>query len=223
MSLLRTILRPAARAVWRLREYRLSKAISAGGGRIRLSDPWMSVQVQMARDSRLVVRGTLLFQPWLGRSGRSNIILEAGATLEINGDFGVGQGVTIYLAKGACLTIGARRDESNSGITCDTIVMVKKRMTIGCDFICAWGCVITDCDWHCMEGAPWQADVVIGDKVWIAHGSSVLKGSEIGSGAIVASRTVVAGQKIPPASLAGGIPARVLRSGVRWDRDLPAI
>src|ERR1035441_6031624 len=94
MRLLRTILRPASRAVWRLREYRLSKAISAGGGRIRLSDPWMSVQVQMARDSRLVVRGTLLFQPWLGRSGRSNIILEAGSTLEINGDFGVGQGST---------------------------------------------------------------------------------------------------------------------------------
>jgi acetyltransferase-like isoleucine patch superfamily enzyme len=183
----------------------------------------MSVQVRVGRDSKFVVRGTLSFQRWLSRTGRSNIILEAGSTLEINGDFELGQGVTIYLAKGACLTIGGRREESGSGITCDTIVMVKKRMTIGCDFICAWGCVITDCDWHCVEGCLLQSDVVIGDKVWIAHGSSVLKGSVIGSGAIVASRAVVAGQKIPAASLAAGIPVKVMRSDVRWSRDLPGI
>jgi acetyltransferase-like isoleucine patch superfamily enzyme len=183
----------------------------------------MSVQVQKARDAKFILRGTLLFQRWLGRNGRSNIILEAGSALEINGDFEVGQGVTLYLAKGACLTVGGRRDESGSGITCDTIVMVKKRMTIGCDFICAWGCTITDCDWHCVEGSPEQADVAIGDKVWVAHGSSVLKGSEIGSGSIVASRAVVAGQRIPPASLAAGVPARVLRSAVRWTRDLPVL
>lgn len=219
--MLRTLIRPVSRAVWLLRERHLGKALTGGGGSIRLGDPWMAVNIRRAQDAKFMVAGTLLFQRWMGRSGKSTIILEPGSTLEINGDFEVGQGVTIYVANGGHLKIAGRHEESASGITCDTIVMVKKQMTIGTDFICAWGCTLTDCDWHDVGWGNWQADVSIGDRVWIAHASSVLKGSEIGSGCIIGSRTVVAGQKIPPSTLAAGAPAKVLRTGVRWTRDLP--
>ena len=53
--------------------------------------------------------------------------------------------------------------------------------------------------------------VEIGDGAWLAARVTVLPGARIGAGALIAAGSVVAGV-IPPATVAGGIPARVLRS-----------
>ncbi|WP_295511921.1 acyltransferase [uncultured Sulfitobacter sp.] len=60
-------------------------------------------------------------------------------------------------------------------------------------------------------------DIVIGDHVWLAHGVRIMKGAQIGQDCIVGSRAMVFGE-IPANSLAVGSPARVVRSGVTWDR-----
>lgn len=200
----------------------LKRIIGSGGGRIQLSDPFFQVKIRVHPRSQVQIKGTLRFERWFGRNGTTSIILSEGSRLEINGDFNIGQGVTLFLDRNAQLTIGGRRDESASGITCDTLVMVSRKMSIGCDMICAWGCTITDSDWHYLEGSRWQDDVIIGDKVWIAHGSSILKGSHIGDGSIIACHSLVNGT-IPPKSLAAGIPAKVVRTGVKWRRDIPQI
>lgn len=207
----------AARESW------LKRIIDNGGGRIRLSDPFFHVKVRIHPKAHITVRGTLGFERWGGRNGTASIILSEGSRLEINGDFTIGQGVTLFLDRNAQLTIGGRRDGSGSGITCDTIVMVSGKMSIGCDMICAWGCTITDSDWHYLEGSRWQNDVRIGDRVWIAHGSSILKGAHIGDGSIIASHSLVSGTTIPPHSMAAGIPAKIVRTGVQWSRDLPLL
>jgi len=54
--------------------------------------------------------------------------------------------------------------------------------------------------------------VEIGDGAWLAARVTVLPGSRIGAGAVIAAGSVVAGG-IPPGAVAGGIPARVLRQG----------
>jgi acetyltransferase-like isoleucine patch superfamily enzyme len=61
--------------------------------------------------------------------------------------------------------------------------------------------------------------VVIGDHVWLAAESAVLKGASVGDHSTVGFRSVVT-SGIPAHSLAVGIPARVIRSGVTWSRDL---
>lgn len=61
------------------------------------------------------------------------------------------------------------------------------------------------------------ANIHIGDHVWIGHGVSVLKGVTIGSHCVIGTRALVS-KDVPPGSLAVGIPARVLRSGITWDR-----
>jgi acetyltransferase-like isoleucine patch superfamily enzyme len=54
--------------------------------------------------------------------------------------------------------------------------------------------------------------VDIGDGAWLAARVTVLPGSRIGAGAVVAAGSVVSGE-IPDGALAGGIPARILRAG----------
>jgi acetyltransferase-like isoleucine patch superfamily enzyme len=56
----------------------------------------------------------------------------------------------------------------------------------------------------------------IGNDVWLGANVVVLRGVTIGDGAIVAANAVVT-RDIPPYSLAGGIPARVIRPRVSDD------
>ncbi len=55
--------------------------------------------------------------------------------------------------------------------------------------------------------------VIIETDVWIGARSIILKGVIVGRGAIIAAGSVVV-QNVPPYSIVGGIPARVLR--FRW-------
>ena len=57
--------------------------------------------------------------------------------------------------------------------------------------------------------------VVIGNNVWVAPDTKIMKGAIIGDGSIIGSNTMV-GSVIPPNSLAVGMPAKVIRSNVRW-------
>lgn len=53
--------------------------------------------------------------------------------------------------------------------------------------------------------------IVIGDGTWIGAGSTVLGGVTIGEGCMVAAGSLV-NKDVPPNSLVGGVPARVIRS-----------
>lgn len=53
--------------------------------------------------------------------------------------------------------------------------------------------------------------VVIGDVVWIGANATILPGVTIGEGAVIAAGAVVT-KDVPPATIAGGVPARPMRS-----------
>jgi len=57
---------------------------------------------------------------------------------------------------------------------------------------------------------PYKGDTVVGNDVWIGYESVIMPGAKIGHGAIIASKSVVAG-KVPPYSIFGGNPAQLLR------------
>ncbi len=88
---------------------------------------------------------------------------------------------------------------------------------------------------------PTRGDTVVGNDVWLGYGSLIMPGVKIGDGSIIASRAVVT-KDVPPYTLVGGHPARVIRQRfdemtiaalleIRWwdwdaakiTRNLPAI
>lgn len=86
---------------------------------------------------------------------------------------------------------GCRKNESTSGITCDSKILVRKKITIGADFICAWNVFVTYCAWHNYNKKTSNENVSIGNHGWIAHGLSILKGALIPDGCVVACHTIV--------------------------------
>lgn len=60
---------------------------------------------------------------------------------------------------------------------------------------------------------------VIGNHVWIAPNSKIMKGAVIADGCIVGSDTTVAKEFKQPNSLIVGRPARVVKSNVNWTRE----
>lgn len=61
-------------------------------------------------------------------------------------------------------------------------------------------------------------DVIIGNHVWIAPNSKIFKGATINNGAIIGSNTLVTNE-IPNNSLAVGMPAKVIKTGVTWTHE----
>lgn len=69
---------------------------------------------------------------------------------------------------------------------------------------------------------PYGAHIRLGRHVWLGRDVIVTGHCDIGDGAVVGSRAMVRGQKVPPNTAVGGCPARVIREGVTWrEEDTP--
>lgn len=64
---------------------------------------------------------------------------------------------------------------------------------------------------------PRKGDTVIGNDVWIGRESVIMPGVTIGDGAVIAAYSVVT-KDVPPYTIAGGNPVRVIRK--RFDDEL---
>lgn len=61
-------------------------------------------------------------------------------------------------------------------------------------------------------------NVEIGNHVWIAPSSVIMKGAIVADGSIVGSHSMV-NKSVPPNSLVVGMPARVVKEGISWSRE----
>ena len=57
---------------------------------------------------------------------------------------------------------------------------------------------------------PQRGDIVIGNDVWIGFEATLMPGVQVGDGAVIAAKSVVASD-VPPYAVVGGNPARVIR------------
>lgn len=102
---------------------------------------------------------------------------------------------------------------------------ITKGISIGCDSLIASGCRFIDHDHGMVIGQLMrmqegkEGSINIGRDVWLGCNVIVLKGVEIGDGAIVAAGAVVT-KSIQPLEIWGGIPAKKI--GMRTiTSDLP--
>lgn len=205
-----------ARSIWASRKVTESK----GSVPIRISNPFLKVNISVAPTARFVCNGILRIESWKGGNEPVSITLGERSELIVDGDFIIGNGTRISVDGGASLYIGGKRHESASGITERCLILVRKKVSIGADCIIAWNVFITDCDWHSIYGKDIQDDVTIGDHVWIACNVSILKGTKIGNNCIVGAHSMMSKKSIPDNTIAAGNPIKILENNIRWNRDI---
>ncbi|WP_454439706.1 acyltransferase [Thauera mechernichensis] len=96
--------------------------------------------------------------------------------------------------------------------------MARKNVSIGHDVIISWGVFISDSDWHEISWDQHTKPIDIGDRVWISHDVSVLKGTTIGNGCVVGAKSLLSNSMYPDNSLIAGTPAKIVRKDVFWSR-----
>lgn len=122
-----------------------------------------------------------------------------------------GRKLPINLAcfKGATLSIG---EGTFVNYGCDISATTRVEIGRNCDI--GQLALIMDSDWHSIDDhrskGPSEA-IVIEDDVWIGARVTILRGARIGAGSVIGAHAVVRGE-IPPRSVAGGVPARVIRT-----------
>lgn len=122
------------------------------------------------------------------------------------------------VSEGASLVVGAKSTVRDATLICHT-----RSLSIGDDCMFGPGVEIRTTDSHPIydirtgERVNDNTDVVIKNYVWLGKKVTVMKGASIGTGCSIALGAVVTGE-IAAFSVAGGIPAKVIRSGVCWTR-----
>lgn len=178
----------------------------------------IKLEINKRKNSHFCVGGRIIIDPWID-TFTSEISIGESASLTIKNDFIIGDDVHIRLSKDAQAEFIGKIHTSGSGITARSIIMIEKYLYLGADVIIAWDTFITDSDWHGIEGNERSAQVTIEDHVWIANGVKVLKGSYISKNSIVACGSVVIGGTYSERSLIGGVPAKIIKTGIEdWQR-----
>ncbi len=179
------------------------------------------------------------YRGWLReRSNRSKVdccgagtILSGSIDRRISGGIirvGAGsliQGNLVTERAESCIQIG-----DNSLIGGGTVMDCALAITVESDVLVSYECMISDCDNHSVKFslrqrdlADWMngmqhdwtesamAPVRICRGAWIGARSIILKGVTIGEGAIIGAGSVVTSD-VPPFTIVGGNPARVIRT-----------
>ena len=95
-------------------------------------------------------------------------------------------------------------------------------ITIGSDNMYGWGITFNTTDGHhiYVDGnvKPMEADISIGNHVWIASYTHISKGAKVASECVVAQCSLVNKSFDNEHCLIGGMPARILKDNVEWGK-----
>ncbi len=141
----------------------------------------------------LRLRGTLA-RPFLGSCGAN---LRLGRCITFYNPSAIHIGKDVYIAYG-CWFMGGEQihigDEVIFGPYC--VVVSSNHTRLNRSF---------------RYGEPQKLPISIGCGCWVASQVTISAGSEIGVGVLIAAGAVVMGE-IPPDTMVGGVPARVIKS-----------
>ena len=152
--------------------------------------------------------------------GRKPRTFGGGLHIENQGRITIGDGVRLSSAFAPLELVAGPQGTIEIGngafVNYGTLIAARGHVRIGADVMIGTYSIIADTDAPGV-GEPAPRDpaaprpVEIGDGAWLASRVTVLPGSRIGARAVIAAGSIVDGE-IPPDVVAGGIPARVLRS-----------
>ena len=139
--------------------------------------------------------------------------------MELSGKAYFGQGCRICIGKDGCLSIGA-----NFFATANLSIICMKKITLGDGVLASWESIIMDSDFHktinldTMANSNNTEDISIGNNVWIGMRCTILKGSSIPNGCVIAANTVICKKFVKPNCLLAGNPAILKRTNITINR-----
>lgn len=159
---------------------------------------------------------------WGGTEGRemgkkNYLLLNENASVQFNGKCTMSSGVSLVMDLGM-LEIGENFFcNKNCTISCND------KITIGDDVLFGWNVEILDSDNHKVihknkENTYNRGPIKIGNHVWVASYSHILKNSTIPDGSVVAYHSLVTKQFTGEKLLLGGCPAKVIEEEIEWER-----
>lgn len=116
---------------------------------------------------------------------------------------------------------GARATSNGTSIVMEG---TGHHVIIGEDDMFSSGIYIRNSDLHSLvdlDSSDWinkPGNILLEPHVWIGQDTMILKNTVIGYGSTIGAKSLV-NKSIPRFSLAAGVPARVLRQNVSWDRN----
>lgn len=144
-----------------------------------------------------------------------------GNTLDIGADCDL-RGALHLRQNGSRLHIGAQTTFVGGYL----FAMEGRLLQVGDDCMFSSAVVVRTSDEHPIcdsaSGARLNAarDVLIGRHVWLGEGVTLAKGSAVPEGCVVGARAYVTKPLSRPHAIYAGSPARLVREGVRWSREL---
>jgi acetyltransferase-like isoleucine patch superfamily enzyme len=181
-----------------------SDVVEAGSGTVRIRGDGNKLEI--ARGCRLA---------------DAHIDLGGGSRLTVQEDCWLAH-LEVYATRAASVSIGAR-----CLFTWHTRLLLHEpaAISIGDDCLFASNTLLTVSDMHSIIDVTSQrrinpaSDIIVRDHVWIGLNVAVLKGADIGKDSVIGMNATVT-RKIPSGCLAVGTPARVIRRGITWSRDI---
>lgn len=149
---------------------------------------------------------------WYKEKGNyTDVVLGINSKLIVKGDFSILTGTKISLRDGGVLELGSGFMNNNCQIICSEKISIGNHVAIGSDV------VIRDDDDHeiISHQHTKTIPVSIGDHVWIGQRAMILKGVNVGNGAIIGAGSVVT-KNIPSNCLVAGNPAKIIKENVEW-------
>ena len=199
-----------------------ARAFYAGVLRQRLlarRDIWIGSRTVLDGAERIEVRAGGALRIGLGPFGLSSehdvsvLRVREGARFGVDGIVSLQRGVRIVVDSGE-LRIG-----HGTNVNGLTKILVAESVRIGVDCTLSWDVQVLDNDFHAITVGgttrPTTRPVVIGDRVWIGTRALILKGVEIGDGAVVAAGAVVT-RDVPAGTVVAGAPARAVGTVDSW-------
>ena len=142
-----------------------------------------------------------------GRSDKPRIIF--------TGEAYFGSGCMISVDNGQIKVGKSFSSNNNLYISCN------ERIEFGDDVTLGWDINFMDSDNHTVisDGKPKVGvkEIKIGNNVWIASHTDILKGAEIGDGSVLAYRSCLNKQFPKGNQLIGGYPAKVIAENTTWE------
>lgn len=171
--------------------------------------------IQIKKKSNIKLEGMLQFgyKRIKGSKMESRLLVESGATFEVRGGYNIYYGADIEIFKNAKLII-----KGGGGANINFTCICGEYVEIGRDVQIGRGVTIRDNNGgHYVNRAGYKntRPVIIGDKVWLCEGCTIMPGVKIGEGAIVGAHAFVT-QNVPPHSIVSGNPAVIIDEDVLW-------